>query len=64
MDMQMSEEPLDDAIVWDHAEPVAMHVAVLGRFTPGASRCIWICWQDQLQWKVLEAWPFPLATRA
>jgi hypothetical protein len=62
MDMQMSEES-DDAIVWDHEEEVAMHVAIPSHSPFCASRCIWICCQDQLQWKVPEAWPFPLGNR-
>ena len=66
-------EDNDDIILWDGTEEdwvpdgvydVSVEVPVGGgTMIRIGCRCIWFCCQAQLQWDMLEAWPFPLRSR-
>ena len=66
-------EDNDDIILWDGTEEdwvpdgttasVSIEVPIGGWTIRIGCRCIWFCCQAQLQWDMLEAWPFPLRSR-
>ena len=63
MGNHISERLVEDDIVWDYDKEVAGPVAGPGHLPVRDPRCVWICCQEQLQWAVPEAWPFPLGSR-
>jgi hypothetical protein len=63
MNMQVSEKLDENDIVWEYEEKVAVPVTDPAQFSVCTSRCIWICCQEQLQWPIPHAWPFPLGNR-